>query len=190
VVASAVLGLGFVGFVSLQLVKSVRTSRHPHRLVPPPPGTRLGSGAKLMGSGSELAALAAQEPSDEEEAITKLHLELTPNDKCSLQISMGSVVSIDDLQELVADVCEEAGYAELDDLVMAYKRPDGEYSTVTRSVTVAMLKASPALRLAPAPPSAKKAKQDQKAKHDQKSRHDQKAKHGPKGQTRPRGQGA
>ena len=40
------------------------------------------------------------------------------------------------MQELVADVCEEAGYAELDDLVMAYKRPDGEYSTVTRSVTV------------------------------------------------------
>ena len=46
-------------------------------------------------------------------------------------------------------VCEEAGYTHLDNLVMAYKRPDGEFATVTKSVTVAMLKESPALRLAP-----------------------------------------
>ena len=46
-------------------------------------------------------------------------------------------------------VCEEAGYTHLDNLVMAYKRPVGEFATVTKSVTVAMLKESPALRLAP-----------------------------------------
>jgi hypothetical protein len=46
-------------------------------------------------------------------------------------------------------VRKEAGYTHLDNLVMAYKRPDGEFATVTKSVTVAMLKESPALRLAP-----------------------------------------
>ncbi|KAL3931662.1 MAG: hypothetical protein SGPRY_001032, partial [Prymnesium sp.] len=51
--------------------------------------------------------------------------------------------------ELVAEVCEEAGLSQLDDLVMTFKRPDGKYATVTRSVTIAMLRQSPALKLAP-----------------------------------------
>ena len=62
---------------------------------------------------------------------------------------MGSIGTMEDLQELVAEVCEEAGYRQLEDLVMAYKRPDGEFATVTRSVTIEMLRESPALRLAP-----------------------------------------
>ena len=47
-------------------------------------------------------------------------------------------------------MCDEAGYSDLDDLVMEYKRADGEFATVTRSVTIRTLKASPALRLIPA----------------------------------------
>ena len=91
-------------------------------------------------------------------------------------------------------MCEEAGYQQLEDLVMAYKRPDGEFATVThqhptpsitlhqryitfhqpsspsvnlpspsiavlqvtRSVTIEMLRVSPALRLAPNPKSTAK----------------------------------
>ena len=37
-------------------------------------------------------------------------------------------------------VCEEAGYQQLEDLVMAYKRPDGEFATVTASATIEMLR--------------------------------------------------
>ena len=37
---------------------------------------------------------------------------------------------MEELQELVAEVCEEAGYKQLDDLVMTYKRPDGNFATV------------------------------------------------------------
>ena len=65
------------------------------------------------------------------------------------------------VQDLVAEVCDEAGYRDLDDLVMSYKQPDGSFAIVTRSVTIEMLKASPALKLAPqaAPPKKpKKAK--------------------------------
>ena len=62
------------------------------------------------------------------------------------------------LQELVAEVCEEAGYNQLDDLIMTYKKPDGKFGTVTRSVTVNMLRESPALRLAPAEKGGKKGK--------------------------------
>ena len=40
---------------------------------------------------------------------------------------------------------------------------DGEYTTVTRSVTIEMLKASPALRLAPANAAPKKPKASKKA---------------------------
>ena len=62
---------------------------------------------------------------------------------------MGVLLNVRFGGSIIAEVCEEAGFLELDDLVMAYKR-DGEYVTVTRSVTIEMLKDSPALRLAPA----------------------------------------
>ena len=71
---------------------------------------------------------------------------------------MDSITCMGDLQELVAEVCEEAGYKQLDDLVMMYQRDDGEYATVTRSVTVEMLKASPSLRLAPSSSRKKSSK--------------------------------
>jgi len=97
------------------------------------------------------------EEADEEEPerTTKLHIDVSDSERCALRISMGSINSMEDLQELVAEVCEEAGYQELDDLVMSYKRPGkAEYTLVTRSVTVEMLKASDSLRLAPASRSA------------------------------------
>ena len=75
--------------------------------------------------------------------------QVSATERCALKISMGSIGTMEDLQELVAEVCEEAGYRQLEDLVMAYKRPDGEFATVTRSVTIEMLRESPALRLAP-----------------------------------------
>ena len=53
-------------------------------------------------------------------------------------------------------MCDEAGYRDLDDLVMSYKTESGEYATVTRSVTIEMLRASPALRLASAAASQAK----------------------------------
>ena len=90
------------------------------------------------------------EADEEQSATTKLYIEATPGERTALKISMRSIDCMEDLQELVAEVCDEAGYGQLDDLVMAYKRPDGEYATVTRSVTIDMLKESPALRLAPA----------------------------------------
>lgn len=89
---------------------------------------------------------------DEEDAgeTTKLHIEVSATERCALKISMSEITCMEDLQELVAEVCEEAGYKDLDDLAMAYKDEEGEYRTVTRSVTIEMLKSAPALRLAPA----------------------------------------
>jgi len=81
---------------------------------------------------------------------TKLHIEISPSCKTSLKISLEGISTMDELQDLVAEVCEEAGYKQLDDLIMTYKRPDGKFATVTRSVTVAMLRKASALRLAPA----------------------------------------
>ena len=43
---------------------------------------------------------------------------------------------MEELQELVAEVCEEAGYKQLDDLVMTYKRPDGNFATVRQPTYV------------------------------------------------------
>jgi len=74
-----------------------------------------------------------------------VHL-LSPRAACRSSIAS----ALPFLKDLVAEVCEEAGYKQLDDLIMTYKRPDGKFATVTRSVTVAMLRKASALRLAPA----------------------------------------
>lgn len=87
---------------------------------------------------------------------TKLHLEISEQERCALKISLDSIDTMADLQEMVAEVCEEAGYKKLDDLIMTYKRDDGVFATVTRSVTIDMLKESPALKLAPAQESSKR----------------------------------
>eukprot|EP00965_Chrysotila_dentata_P138073 4567478-Pleurochrysis_carterae.AAC.1 len=53
------------------------------------------------------------------------------------------------LQNLVADVCEEAGIDDLDEMLMSYQTSSGKWKTVTRSVTMKKLKSTSALRLAP-----------------------------------------
>ena len=63
-------------------------------------------------------------------ATTKLHIEVSPEERCALKISMDAVECMEDLQDLVAEVCDEAGYSELDALTMSYKRPDGEYANL------------------------------------------------------------
>ena len=158
--AASVLSLGVVGYFALKLINCLQSrSHHPHRLVPPPVGGMKplaggGFGGSIHGTRTvESASDMATGDGDDDEygnATTKLHIEVSETERCALKISMASITNLGDLQELVADVCEEAGFTQLDDLVMLYKRPDGEFATVTRSVTIAMLKQSPALRLAPA----------------------------------------
>jgi len=158
--AAAILGLGIAGYLGMRLVSHIKDqARDPRRKLPP-----LAKGVHLAGGRPMPIPNAEQGTSDEEEATTKLHIEVSPEERCALRISMGSITNMGDLQELVAEVCEEAGYKQLDDLVMAYKRPDGEFATVTRSVTVDMLKESPALRLAPASTSKKSSKGGEKPK--------------------------
>ena len=154
VTAMSVLGIMGVVWVGMKIVAFVRSSRSL-------PGMPLAAAAQAKrragraGGGLRVGPDDGSDPlmggDEEAAATTKLHIEVSPGERCALKISLDAVECMEDLQDLVAEVCEEAGYLDLDDLVMAYKRPDtGEYATVTRSVTVEMLKASPALRLAPA----------------------------------------
>jgi len=99
---------------------------------------------------------------------TKLHIEISASERTSLKISLEGITCMEELQELVAEVCDEAGFRQLDDLILQYKRPDGKFATVTRSVTIKSIKTSPALRLAPAgsTPSKGSAKKNKYSKVD------------------------
>jgi hypothetical protein len=59
-----------------------------------------------------MAIPTADASDDEERATTKLHIEVSATDRCALKISMGSISTMEDLQELVAEVREVAGYVE------------------------------------------------------------------------------
>ena len=52
-------------------------------------------------------------------------------------------------QSLVADLCDELGHDQLNNLVMSYRKKDGAFATVTRHVAIRELRASSMLRLAP-----------------------------------------
>jgi len=143
VTALGVLCFGAVMFVLRRILKHLNS---PHRLIPQPNAY----GRRKGGRAADDAMMPMFDADEEAAPTTKLHIQVSATERCALKISMGAVHCMEDLQELIAEVCEEAGYRELDDLVMSYKRPDGEFATVTRSVTVDMLKAAPALRLAPA----------------------------------------
>jgi len=163
------LGVLCFGAVVLVLRRIVQEINSPHRRLPKPSAYMMGGAGGKRGRGGRTAgnddAMMPMFDADEESApTTKLHIEVSASEKCALKISMSGVSCMEDLQELVAEVCEEAGYRELDDLVMSYKRPDGEFATVTRSVTVDMLKSAPALRLAPAGGVAKPATKEKGGK--------------------------
>ena len=161
--ATTTTALGTLGFamVVLLVMRLVRILRDPMRFVPKPPQAKRGGwGGRRAEDGCTQPMMEADEESSV--ATTKLHIEASPEERCALKISMDAVDDMADLQDLVAEVCDEAGYRDLDDLVMTYKNEDGEYATVTRSVTIEMLKASPALRLAPANAAPKKKKKGKK----------------------------
>ena len=218
--ATMTAGLGTFGFALLILLimRLVRILRDPMRFVPKPPKA---GDFKARARGDDGCTQPMMEADEESAATTKLHIEVSPEERCALKISMDTVSDMADLQDLVAEVCDEAGYRDLDDLVMTYKAANGvradisarqcdrferhppppsssppghwhghlsppstipttnqqppdlrslvatiaspplppqEYSMVTRSVTIGMLKASPALRLAPASTAAAKKK--------------------------------
>jgi hypothetical protein len=149
--STAVTAMGTLSFgmVVLTIMRFVQFLRDPaRRLAKLKPK---GRGGGLRAHGVEDGSTVPMMEADEESLpTTKLHIEVSPEERCALKISMDGIESMEDLQDLVAEVCDEAGYSDLDDLVMSYKTPDGQYATVTRSVTIDMLKASPALRLATA----------------------------------------
>ena len=98
--AAVVLGLGLAGYCAMKVRQAhQRRARQPHRL-------------KLMAGGRPMAIPTADASDDEERATTKLHIEVSATDRCALKISMGSISTMEDLQELVAEVREVAGYVE------------------------------------------------------------------------------
>jgi surfactin synthase thioesterase subunit len=98
--AAAVLGLGLAGYCAMKVRQAhQRRARQPHRL-------------KLMAGGRPMAIPTADASDDEERATTKLHIEVSATDRCALKISMGSISTMEDLQELVAEVRDVAGYVD------------------------------------------------------------------------------
>ena len=53
------------------------------------------------------------------------------------------------MQDLVAELCDELGHEQLDNLSMSYRKRDGSFATVTRHVSLKELRGSRMLRLAP-----------------------------------------
>ena len=55
-------------------------------------------------------------------------------------------------------MCDELGHDQLNNLAMSYRKADGSFGTVTRGVTIAELRESPMLRLAPSSAAPQKAR--------------------------------
>jgi len=103
---------------------------------------------------AEAEADAHEERQDEEPecsagegVYTLVHIECS--EPQTLKVNLQDVETMEDLQNLVADVCEEAGIDDLDEMLMSYQTSSGKWKTVTRSVTMKKLKSTSALRLAP-----------------------------------------
>jgi hypothetical protein len=82
--------------------------------------------------------------------LTKLHV---PSDEPqTLKVPLEWCETMADLQQLVAELCEEAGCGwAADEMIMEHQqKPDGEWAVITRSVPMSRIKAAHALRLIPA----------------------------------------